>query len=117
VRGAYGISSFLEGSGANQLLTHNWPFGQQSTLISDTTLGAGFGSAVPPACSLPLTVSCFVGGPIKTLNKNFRPMMGQQWNLSVQYQIDNSTTFQLGYVGEHGTHLLNFSDAQQKQLL
>lgn len=117
VRGAYGISSFLEGSGANQLLTHNWPFGQESSLIQNTTLGAGFGSTVPPTCTLPLTVSCFVGKAIKTWNKDFRPMSGQQWNLSVQFQMNNATSFQLGYVGEHGTHLLNFSDAQQKKLL
>ena len=44
-------------------------------------------------------------------------MMGQQWNLSVQYRLNNSTTAQLGYVGEHGTHLLSFADAQQNQLV
>jgi hypothetical protein len=30
----------------------------------------------------------------------------QQWNLSVQQQLSNDTTFQIGYVGQRGAHLV-----------
>ena len=32
--------------------------------------------------------------------------MSQQWNLTVQSEVSPTTTFQLGYVGQHGTHLI-----------
>ena len=32
--------------------------------------------------------------------------MNQQWNLTVQSEASSTTTFQIGYVGEHGTHLI-----------
>jgi len=35
-----------------------------------------------------------------------QPAMSQQWNLTVQQQITNNMTFQVGYVGQHGTHLM-----------
>lgn len=35
----------------------------------------------------------------------------------IQQKINNSTTFQIGYVGQHGTHLLNFGDLSQRVAL
>ena len=35
-----------------------------------------------------------------------QPEMNQQWNLTVQSEASPTTTFQIGYVGEHGTHLI-----------
>jgi hypothetical protein len=42
--------------------------------------------------------------------------MNQQWNLTVQGQATATTTFQLGYVGEHGTHLIVPTPYAQKTL-
>ena len=39
-------------------------------------------------------------------DKKVQPEMDQQWNLAVQSQASSTTTFQLGYVGQHGTHLI-----------
>ena len=46
-------------------------------------------------------------------DQNFRPAVTQQWNLTIQHQFSNTLTGQIGYVGQHGTHLLNFFDATQ----
>ena len=39
--------------------------------------------------------------------------MIDQWNFTIQQQLSNSLTFQIGYVGERGAHLLNFEDIAQ----
>ena len=39
-------------------------------------------------------------------DKTVQPAMDQQWNLTLQSEASATTTFQLGYVGQHGTHLM-----------
>src|SRR5579862_784370 len=114
-RGGYATSSYMEGGGANQRLTGDWPFTQASSGVL-STLDQGFAPA-PPVCPLPLTITCFTGARIKVFDQHLRPANTQQWNFTFQYQIDNSTTMQLGYVGQHGTNLYNFEALQQKELL
>jgi len=115
IRGGYGVSAYMEGGGANQRLTGDWPFTQASSgvlpLISD-----GFATSLPP-CTLPLTLSCFTGGRIKVFDQHLRPARAQQWNFTVQYQLSNTTSWQLGYVGQRGNNLYNFEALQQKELL
>lgn len=115
IRGGYGTSSYMEGGGANQRLTGDWPFTQASSGVL-STIDQGFAPA-PPVCSLPLTLTCFTGARIKVFDQHLRPANTQQWNLAVQYQFNNTTTVQIGYVGQHGTNLYNFEALQQKQLL
>jgi hypothetical protein len=115
IRGGYGTSSYMEGGGANQRLTGDWPFTQASSGVL-ATIDQGFAPA-PPVCPLPLTLSCFNGARIKVFDQHLRPANVQQWNLAFQYQFNNTTTAQIGYVGQHGTNLYNFEALQQKQLL
>lgn len=105
----------MEGGGANQRLTGDWPFTQASSGVLPT-IDQGFAPA-PPVCPLPLTLSCFTGARIKVFDQHLRPANSQQWNLAFQYQFNNNTTMQIGYVGQHGTNLYNFEALQQKQLL
>jgi hypothetical protein len=119
IRAAYGISSYAEGGGANQLLTKNWPPAFASSAITNgQDIATGFSGPVTAKCTAPFTLACFVGAPtLKVFNPDFRPAMAQQWNLSVQQQLTSSLTFQVGYVGQHGTHLLNLMDYQQQRLV
>ena len=32
--------------------------------------------------------------------------MQQQWNMTFQQELANNLTVQVGYVGQHGTHLM-----------
>ena len=49
-------------------------------------------------------------------DKKVQPEMNQQWNLTVQSEASPTTTFQVGYVGEHGTHLIVPTPYLQKTL-
>ncbi len=105
VRGAYTLSSYLEGTGTNLRLPLNPP---NSTEYNTTY----FNSALPGSnASQGLTVLAspsdpFAGSIIRLWDPNVRPAVVQQWNFSLQQQITNSTTFQVGYVGQKGTHLM-----------
>jgi len=126
VRAAYGVSSFMESNGVNNLLTANPPFETAhnvtfapTTALPPSTLDQGF-VGFPTGCTLALAVvfdpSCFQGVNIHAFNVNIRPAVQQEWNLNIQRQFGNSTTFQIGYVGENDQHLSNIIMLQQKQL-
>jgi hypothetical protein len=48
---------------------------------------------------------------------NYRPAVSNQWNLSIQRQFGNATTFQVAYVGQHTDHLASIINAGQSILL
>lgn len=112
IRAGFGISEFMEGGGSNEELTLNLPFGilQQSGL---GTLSLGFGATLPSPCPT-INQSCYAGNRIRVYDQNFKPAMIDQWNLTIQHQLTNSLTLQVGYVGQRGSHLLNFEDIAQR---
>jgi len=121
VRGAVGMTSYVEGGGANQNLTTNWPLTKISSFVgSSSTLTDPFPQTTP-ACAA-VTQSCFSGptrglSTIKVWPSNLRPATETQWNLSFQYQLNNATSFQIGYIGSFATHLLNLMDYAQGKLV
>ncbi len=115
-RAGFGISSFMEGGGGNEELTQNQPFGflqQQGTSGIGTLESIGFGSTTGVACGGVINQACYAGNRIRVFDQNFRPASVTQWNLTFQQQLTNSLTFQVGYVGQRGAHLLNFEDIAQ----
>jgi hypothetical protein len=126
VRAAYGVTSFNESNGVNNLLTANPPFEvahnvtfAPTTALPASTLDQGF-VGFPAGCTLALALVfapvCFQGVNIHAFNVNIRPAVQQEWNLNIQKQFGNSTTIQIGYVGENDQHLSNIVMLQQKQL-
>jgi hypothetical protein len=111
IRGGFGISQFAEGGGSNEELTLNVPFGilQQP---AGTTLSQGFGATQPNPCTT-ISQTCYNGNRIRIFDQNFKPAMNDQWNLTLQHQFSNTLTAQVGYVGQRGSHLLNFEDVAQ----
>lgn len=114
IRGGFGISEFMEGGGSNEELTQNLPFGflQQAAAGGIGTLQNGFGPPSAAACAA-INQACYAGQRIRVFDQNFKPAMIDQWNLTIQQQLSNSLTFQIGYVGQRGAHLLNFEDIAQ----
>jgi Carboxypeptidase regulatory-like domain len=115
-RAGYSISSFMEGGGSNEELTLNLPFGilQQQAPGGVGSLGQGFGATTNTQCPGGINQSCYAGGVrLRIYDQNFRPATVSQWNLTMQQQFSNSLTFQIGYVGQRGSHLLNFEDVAQ----
>ncbi len=115
LRGAYGISSYLEGTGNNLRLPMNPPFTSAefetdyfTTNLPATTTGQGL---LPPPAGDP-----FQNAIIRLWDANVRPAISQQWNLAVEHQFTNSTTLEAGYVGQHATHLMVALPYLQEQL-
>jgi hypothetical protein len=87
------------------------------------TIAAGYG---PPTNCPTIDQACYAPGydpstnnpgagiRIRVTDQNFKPAMSQQWNFTIQRQFGSSLTAQIGYVGQHGTHLLNFEDIAQR---
>jgi len=114
VRAAYGTSSYVEGGGSNEELSLNLPYGNfESTYPAGIgALGQAWQSA--PPCPAP-QFSCYAGSRIRIFDQNFRPALIQQWNFTIEQQLSNQLTFQIGYVGQKGSHLLNFEDVAQRE--
>jgi len=109
VRGGYGISSYLEGTGANLRLTQNPPFHTDFEQTGVSPAPAGGGSPYSPGVfyqasngfpttQVPTTV--FYIWP-----KNLKPAQTQEFSLTTEYQIAHASTIQVGYVGILGHHL------------
>jgi hypothetical protein len=109
IRGGYAVSAFQEGGGANEQLSINPPFG----IFGQSSLGLNGGFPAVPGCPA-IDFACYAGKRTRITDQNLRPAQNQQWNFTLQQQFGNTTTFQLGYVGQHGTHLANFVEVQQR---
>ena len=111
IRGGYSISNFFEGGGTNEQLTQNPPLGIYPQLNAGGTIAAGYGN---PAICTSIDFTCYAGKRIRVTDQNFKPAISQQWNFTIQQRLSNTVTAQLGYVGQHGTDLLNFEDLSQR---
>lgn len=107
VRGAIDVSSYLEGTGTNLRLTQNPPFTPpQVEALNSTTGTAAFSTETAFATAVPPAGNPFIGATLLAWSGTVQPAVSDQWNLSVQRQIANNTTVQLGYVGQRTTHLM-----------
>jgi Carboxypeptidase regulatory-like domain len=108
IRGAYTISSYLEGTGTNLRLTQNPPnTPPQSQAINTTSGGAvPFATEAGPVAGAVIGGNPFIGATMLAWNRTVQPSMAQQYNLTVQREIATDTTFQIGYVGQHATHMM-----------
>jgi hypothetical protein len=110
--GGYGISASQEGLGANQRLTQNPPFTTAYNLqiVAPTATSSG----TPYQVGAPFTGEVAAAATsYRAWDKNTRPEMTQEFNLAVQYQLDNYSSLQVGYVGETGQHLFTLLSANQ----
>jgi hypothetical protein len=112
-RGAYTISSYLEGTGTNLRLPRNPPFtpSEVTAVYNSPTYMTqqGPGGSVPG--------DPFAGAVMYVWAPTVQPAMAQQWSFTVQDALTSSTAFQLGYVGQHGTHLMVPTPYAQEQLI
>ena len=120
VRGGYGSTDDLESTGTSLRMTQNPQFqpsinnrsGGPGGLVNGVptgvfSLGSGLAGSIAPglgAMNNPLA-STGGGAQYYAWDPNMRPAVIQQFNLSVQYQIDSHTSVQAGYVGQTGQHL------------
>ena len=124
IRGAFTISSYLEGTGTNLRLTLNPPFTPaeinaiyNNTALPGTNTTDGIaGSASAASCDAP-AYACYAGAFLRVWDPKVQPAIADEWNLTVQHQFAGNTTVQVGYVGQRGTHLMVPFDYAQRVLL
>lgn len=124
VRGAFTISSYLEGTGTNLRLPLNPPFtpaeinsiSNNKALPLTTSSDGIVGSATGASCAAP-AFACYAGDLLRVWDPRVQPAIADQWNLTIQRQFWGDTTFQIGYVGQRGTHLMVPFDYAQRVLL
>jgi len=109
LRGGYGISQYMEGTGANLRLPLNPPFFFESAVTYDATTGGG-SLASGFADLRPLDQP---SGQVRAWDPNLRPQFTQQWNVFGEYLIRPSVTANIGYVGHHATHLVTPVEGNQ----
>jgi len=109
IRGGYGISQFMEGTGANLRLPLNPPFFFESNVNYDRTTGAGT-TATGFAELVPGTTPT---GNVRGYSPDLRPQFTQQWNAFVEYRLTEGMSAQVGYVGHHATHLVTPTEGNQ----
>ncbi len=117
VRGAYTISSFLEGTGTNLRLPLNPPFNSEfqalyntpAYLLPPTRLDQGLAGLNPK--------DPFAGATLRLWDPFVRPADVQQWNFSLEYELPKGNVLTVGYVGQHGTHLMVPMPYLQKQIV
>jgi hypothetical protein len=109
VRAGYTLSNYLEGTGTNLRLPINPPFAVEhdNQYTNSSIYGVMPGSTLDQGF-LPFTNAGnqFVGATLRVWDPNFRPAVSNQWNLTLQYQLDPTTTVQASYVGQRATHLV-----------
>jgi hypothetical protein len=104
VRGAFTVSSYLEGTGTNLRLTLNPPWSPAEIITHYNNV------ALPASTTDQGIVGAVAGDPyaganLRVWHPDFQPSIAKQWNFSVQHQLSNSTTLQVGYVGQYADHL------------
>jgi hypothetical protein len=116
VHAAYGISTYMEGNGVNNMAVVNPPnvVGrvEDNTGLSEpaTTLDEGYASFPAAACTAAglqaFSAACLGGGvTVHETNPHLMPAVDQQWNLNIQHQFGRSTTVSVGYVGNKIDHM------------
>jgi hypothetical protein len=116
VRGGYGIQNFMEGTGANLRMTTNLPFqgSYQANGLPSTSTGApgqffgvesGFGTVSGTGSA--------TGVVYNVWNKKIKPAFIGEYSLTLEYQVSNSASFQIGYLGESGAHLITANRRNQ----
>jgi hypothetical protein len=116
-RGAYTISSFMEGTGTNLRLPLNPPFNTEFETIYNKP------TDILPATNLAQGLSGlnandpYKGANIRLWDPFVRPANVQQWNFTMEFQVPGQNVLTVGYVGQHGTHLVVAMPYFQKQLV
>jgi hypothetical protein len=115
VRGGYGIQNFMEGTGANLRMTTNLPF--QATYEASGNAPskgqAGNFFRVEDGFNNPASGTDASGGVYNVWNKKIKPAFIGEYSLTTEYQVSNTASVQIGYLGESGQHLITANARNQ----
>ena len=126
-RAAYGISTYMEGNGVNNLAVVNPPYvvnreaNNTGLSLPPFTLDQGYTAFPSAPCTaaglLAFSSECLSSTTVHATNPNIQPAVDQQWNVTVQHQFGNSTTVSAAYVGNKIDHMTDIYLLNQEQLV
>ena len=114
-RGAFTVSSNMEGMGVSLRLTLNPPWINAYQAVYDGHVQPG--STTDQGLTVLQAKDPFQGAALNMWDPNMRPANIKQWSMIVEHQLPMDTVLWVGYVGEHGTHLVTYMPYSQKILL
>ncbi|MEN6537425.1 MAG: carboxypeptidase regulatory-like domain-containing protein, partial [Bryobacteraceae bacterium] len=112
-RGAYTISSFMEGTGTNLRLTFNPPFSTTYESLYNTNTP---GQTTDQGFTNISVKDPYKGATIMLWDPRVRPANVQQWSFTIENQLPGGNVLTAAYVGQHGTHLIVPMPYLQKRL-
>ena len=108
-RGGYGITQYMEGTGANQRLPLNPPYFFESQVRYDATSGPGtFATGFEGLQALDRP-----SGQLRAWDPDIRPQLTHQWNVFAEYLLGSRSSLNVGYVGSNSKHIIMTIDANQ----
>jgi hypothetical protein len=127
-RAAYGISTYMEGNGVNNMAVINPPNviardeNNTGLALPVTTLDQGYANFPAATCTAAaleaFSPNCLAGGvTVHATNLALRPAVDQQWNLTVQHQFGRATTVSAAYVGNKIDHMTDIFLLNQAQIV
>jgi outer membrane receptor protein involved in Fe transport len=112
LRGGYGTTSFLEGNSTGERLVNNPPFSNFSQLTALVPSGNSGGSPFAVENGFAVGSGTSISG-YTAYPQHIQPAYLQEFSLTVEYQLNNSTSVQAGYIGEVGHHLVDYLNSNQ----
>jgi hypothetical protein len=108
LRGGYGLQNYMEGTGANLRMTTNLPFQAtyQASGVQPASTNLGSFFQVQNGFSNPASGAAASGAVYNVWNKHIKPAFIGMYTLTVEYEVNNTASVQVGYVGEAGQHLV-----------
>jgi outer membrane receptor protein involved in Fe transport len=116
LRGGYGITNFLEGTGANLRLTLNPPFFVDAQCTAGQPCAGGAPLRVTNGFYRPANPNVYSGN-VRAWQPTLKPALIQQYNLTTEYQVDNYTSLTVAYLGQNGNHLVDPREGNQRPCL
>src|SRR5260221_528433 len=117
VGGPYQVSPSMEGPGTNPRVSLTPAFNAEFETVYQSSLTNLPATNLDQGLSGLNPKNPYVGANIRLWDPNVRPSEVQQWNLTLEYQLPSSNVLSVGYVGQHGTHLIAAMPFFQKQLV
>jgi hypothetical protein len=128
IRGAYDISTYMEGNGVNNMAVVNPPnvelhneqnISGAALQYPVTTFDEGytpFSASCTAAELMAFAPSCFASGQAHATDPNLQPAVDQQFSLAVEQQFAGNFTLNIGYVGNKDDHMSDIYLYNQKQI-
>ena len=114
IRGGYGITNYLEGTGANLRLNFNPPFQPSFTYTGTVASATSPGTPLDAATALPANFTDSTSSnTIRAWDKRLKPAFIQEFSLSSEYEVNNQTSVVISYLGQTGQHLIDARAANQ----